>query len=405
MSGNLLPGGATLSIHTAAPIPLAQETPVAWNGSGQDFFLFPPEPAAGDLRLLIFHLGGYGVARGTDAERETQQGKQPIEDGDLLSHETSPLLREGRAEAAPSGLVRKAPDWRTRLKDRYNGEYLRILDRMRSAIDPTTVLDLDLEIDSWARRVTRNLGVVDQLWPGRGAEIKERLTDMFGRALDWIHERCSTATTQIFYLPYVTWAIHRDNIDLATKIDQTVGCLTFNLRFESELEAHAAIVTLHWVALAENVKLRSHLDPSGKLRAEGAASIAHTEVGMSTPVQQCTSTNEIGAPDVFKASMEWTNLDRRTRPALKRVVYDHGTPHSRLVLNCPFVPPTEYKDKWSEFYDSLHIADLNGPAEYPCSAREWIVTGERDPWATRAYTNGTPALNQDTQLKLTHTPE
>ena len=75
------------------------------------------------------------------------------------------------------------------------------------------------------------------------------------------------------------------------------------------------------------------------------------------------------------------------------------------MLNCPFVPPTEYQDKWSEFYDSLHIRDLNGSAEYPYSAAGWSVTPQEDPWATLAYTNGTPALNQDTQFKLTHTPE
>ena len=47
--GLVLLTGATLSIHTPTPIARSEETPVAWNGSGEDFFLFPPAPAGGDL--------------------------------------------------------------------------------------------------------------------------------------------------------------------------------------------------------------------------------------------------------------------------------------------------------------------------------------------------------------------
>ena len=109
-TGVVLLEGATLSIHTPAPLARSEETPVAWNGSGEDFFLFPPWPTAGDLKLEIFHFGGYGVARGTAAERQTQLGQQPVADGDLLSHELAPLLGEARAAAALNGEIRAQED-------------------------------------------------------------------------------------------------------------------------------------------------------------------------------------------------------------------------------------------------------------------------------------------------------
>ena len=109
-SGIPLLGGATLSIHTSAPVALSEETPVAWNGSGEDFYLFPPSPTAGDLQLDISHLGGYGVARGTDAERQAQLAQEPVADGDQLSHADFTLSARG----ARRGRRRRSYLWRGR---------------------------------------------------------------------------------------------------------------------------------------------------------------------------------------------------------------------------------------------------------------------------------------------------
>ena len=119
-AGLVLLEGATLTIQTPSTIPLSEETPVAWNGAGEDFFLFPPVPASGVLQLRVFSLGGYGVARGTDAERQTQLGREPLADDDLLSHQISPLIRAGRGAegAARTTLMAATTDWRAELKAR-----------------------------------------------------------------------------------------------------------------------------------------------------------------------------------------------------------------------------------------------------------------------------------------------
>ena len=179
-AGLALLTGASLSVHTPTPIPRSEETPVAWNGSGEDFFLFPPTAAGGDLELYIQHLGGYGVARGTDAERGVELLREPVADDDLLNRRTSPLLRQGReatqgsATWKPEATSDLSDHIRELIKEDYDHQYEELRDEMLSTDgEPSVVIALVLRTLGWKAQVEHYYsGRWIRCSPGREAEIR-----------------------------------------------------------------------------------------------------------------------------------------------------------------------------------------------------------------------------------------
>ena len=98
--GLLLFQPATLVIHSPVPIPAGQEITFGWRGTGQEFFLFPPDPlGTSSISLHLTHFSGYGAGRGTGADLAAQLARVPADPEDRLAQELQGPAAEERSVA------------------------------------------------------------------------------------------------------------------------------------------------------------------------------------------------------------------------------------------------------------------------------------------------------------------
>ena len=408
-SGLVVLPGARLSVHTPAPISRAQETPIAWNGSGEDFFLFPPGRNGGDLELFLQHFGGYGVARGTDAERDLQAPREPVNDDDRLSHRVSSLLRQARAAA---GAARSwAPESTTDLiqdllKEAYNNDY----GSLRSEIlatdgEPSTVTVLFLRMLGWRAQVEEHLGHVDEVFPGRDVEILSLLERIVKLALHKIHEHCTKDPSEIGVLPGIARLAQLLGLNVKLEIDEAMQCLTFKLTFESTITADAQtergpVKTKHR-AVAE-VTL---ITPGFPALTSGTGTIQVVEATVAIPAQ-CEYLTQKGTA-TFKAAIQWGGLFRGGPVSLQALYYETGQPHSNIHYDCTDEKSRFYADIpdfWWGLYFLMH--DYVGP-DYSFKQEGWTLAGGSDPYATATAGGPQPQLSnsfEETKFTLTHTP-
>ena len=328
--GLILLTGARLTIHTPTSIPLSEETPVAWNGSGEDFFLFPPDPAGGDLSMQIFHLGGYGVAGGTDAEREAQLLREPLADNDVLTHRISPLLRAARGiHAAARGIApRSTADWRADLKSYLNLVYDAVRTRMLAYDgEPRAVLSLINQALQWRAAVERYLGPLDTEFPGRADEIHSLFTQMMKKALHVAHERCSANVSAADQLPSLIALSGLLALDVQLDINEAVRCLTFRLRFKSTITQSVPLApgvspTDASETIRADVTFRTTTNP---FRTSGQGTVNFTAYNMSNP-GLCSYTHT-SSPGRFTGVLSWRNLSSGDGPLqLNSLDYDVAVP-------------------------------------------------------------------------------
>ncbi len=408
-SGTPLLQGATLSIHTAAPLAGSEETPVAWNGSGEDLFLFPPWPTSGDLKLEIFHLGGYGVARGTDSERQSRLEREPVADGDLLSHAISPFLRDGRAAAASIG----GPEFKrieVSVVQRLDAGYQALKIQMEATDgEPARVVDLIHQTNAWVLEVPIAVGApMETVFPGRTEEIYSLWKRMISLALSKIHERCSEDPHAIFSVfPIIKVArsggLSQRFPELQSEIDQVFKCLTFKLTFDSSIAETGGPFSESARVVAESVTLRGHSTQNG-LEISGEGPILHEHLEACCAPDDCPVLLS-STPSTFKARMYWGG-DQNVK-----LLYDTGTPHDAFSVTCISF---SFADFWLKEYGVFHFADryvwgtLFGGA-YPYFQEHWSLTGRKDPWATATVaqtdSQGQLTASEITRFTLTHTPE
>ena len=412
-SGLYLLGGARLTIRTPSPISQIEETSFAWNGSGEDFFFYPPVAAKGDLQMYIFHLGGYGVGRGTEAERQAQTGKEPVADDDRLSHQIAPLLRQSRAEAQSGSSVRVlGVTTPTDVREVVDNEYKRkggLRDQMvRTLGYPDQVVDLVGQVQAWESAVERYLVSLEDAFPGRKAEIRRLFEGMLARALELIRLRCAADVTEIRLLPQILWSIQTLVPSLLGQASQVATkCLKFRLTFDSTITATGLVPRAPNAAVAHGAKAEVSL--TADFPTEGSISVRYLSVNGIPPESGCVASYFYQGPSPFKAFLSLGHDLEKFSPARITVSYFPGNPASQISITCPSDDGQDVfilLNWWGGVYLILHSGDISGGF---ITASGWTATGGKDPWATRAYVRpmklGPVNLIETTFLTLAHTPE
>ena len=414
-SGVYLLDGARLTIHTPSPVSEAEETAFAWNGSGQDFFLYPPVAANGDLQMSISHLGGYGVARGTEAERQTQSGKEPVSEDDRLSHRIALILRDGRSEArgASTATALRATDseWRTRLTNFLEQIYagsLGLRDQMQVARDPDEVVSVDNQLRRWVNAVSSS-GLGDRLLaPSRSSEIFTLLEGMFRRALIVIHTRCNADVTAINDLPRIVALTRKWGLNLQDLVDAALRCLNFQLRFDSTI-----VTTVRGaegrVNITHAVTASFPLHYSGSYASTGMGDISFRSFSVSANGTDCSANSSGTTKGTFTADLDLSpNADLGKVGGLTqaKLSYDPGRPLSPITVTCPDVGSVNIPLTWADAFALFHALDVERSYYV---ARYLQQTGSKTPWATKSYGGVRSIVNMTTAettfIYIDHTPQ
>jgi len=422
-SGLYLMQGARLTIKTSSPIPQTQETTFAWNGSGEDFFLYPPVPAGGDLQMYVLHLGGYGVGRGTDGERQTQAGREPVGDDDRLSHRIALPLREGRAEAQSGSAVtvlRVAvpEDWKASTRKLFDDAYSELRDEMQGTLGyPDQVLKLINQTLSWEWGVIDNLGSLDKVFPGRSAEMRMLFERMLRRALDIIHSRCVSDVTEIKRLPEILAVVQALQMNLQEAVDAALRCLNFRLQFDSTIVANVKIEHPKYklnvsITYAVSATIPLRYQRSGVISGDGTTQVTNLSV---TGVPKPCSAIPSSADGFFLAELDLASdldLGKTSGPGGIRLHYGPGFPTTTVTLICEDEEPVPLPLSWGFYYFGIFHADETGGGFGSgglLTASGWKATGGKSPWATRSYGQiqviPDGKISEITFLKIDHTPQ
>ena len=417
-SGLFLMKGARLTIKTSSPIPPAEETTFAWNGTGEDFFLYPPVAANGDLQMSVIHLGGYGVGRGTEGERQIEAGRDPVGDDDRLSHRIALLLREGRAEAqngsAVTALRVDAPkDWRASTRKIFDDIYSDIRDQMQGTLGyPDQVMKLVDQMLTWEVSLIDKLGPVDKVFPGRSAEIKMLFERILRKAFEVIHARCVTDVTQIKSLPQMLRIAQALEINLQDAADAALRCLNFQLQFDSTIVANVKVthpkakldVSITY-AVSATVPLR--YESSGAIGGTGTTEVRNLSV---TGVPKPCSAIPNSAPGGFVAELELaSDLEKINGLGGIRLHYGPGFPITTVTIICPDEEPFPLPLSWGFYYLGIFHADEAGLGGGLFTASGWKVPGGTSPWATKSYGQiqviPDGKVSEITIMRIDHTPQ
>jgi hypothetical protein len=241
--------------------------------------------------------------------------------------------------------------------------------------------------------------------PDRLGEIRSLFKRMFSLALQKVHERCSEDPSAVYDAEPLAGIMVASNIlsfypELYDAYNAVLKCLTFELRFESTI-----VVTgdgeFSYSLLAEKIRIQPQ-GVNGGFRTTGEGPLRYTAVRWPPATSPCTVT-ETDSNSTLKV--------RLRGPRTKKLVleYDPGTPRDSVAYHCPatpVLPPLDYgpKDWWFTFYSSLHGDDrIRG--EYPFQAVDWILTGQKAPFAIKSVARPVANVQESTTFTLVHKPE
>jgi hypothetical protein len=273
--------------------------------------------------------------------------------------------------------------------------------------EPAEVVGLIRRILDWRIRVENHLGHVDELWPGRDAEIVSLCERIVRLALPKIHDRCSRNPQEITALPPIAQFVRMLGMHVQLELDAAMRCLTFKLVFKSQFHGFPHLAGYPDMDITDQVQATVTLrTPHYPALTSGEGVIDHTDVRITgIPSESgCTYTRTSG-PDGFKAAIQWSNLFSNSGGlvTVEWLYYNPGFPPSNEILQCPRSPAIPLNlTWWGAFYI---LNDFTGSPDYPFKKGGWFVYAGQDPWAKTDQLHNDQDLLETTTFTLTHTPE
>jgi len=401
---------ATLTMTPAAAIPIAEEVTFAWRGSGDEFFLYPPELDRSNISMKLMHFGGYGVGRGSAADQAAQQLRVPASPEDALSQRLQDLLANRRRSSSSSaGFVPMGdPDSEffgrveAELRDYYNA---RLKDQLQVAKEDCkkgkSIIPKAL---SWARSVEL-LGLGSAFAgeiQGINAALIAALVNCYNEAFEICVNRNDPAQAREML------AILRqlDLLGARGQVDESkiARCAHFDLDFFSVIEEK--IPQASPFSFRHQVSATVPLEFSPETGPSGSGELMYESVTYAGPSPVCPA--PIPAPTsngLFRARTDINlNLFEGDAPPPSAVTMDYvfSFPEFRFTYSCPGASFTyERQSTWGFVYDRLHRDEkFNGVFV----ARDWDQMGGAV-YARKTYGSTTAEATETTTMILRHTPQ
>ncbi|MDQ2978459.1 MAG: hypothetical protein M3R62_04510, partial [Acidobacteriota bacterium] len=423
--GLLLFQPATLVISPPAAIPVDEETTFAWRGTGEEFFLYPPDPIGTPaISLALFHFSGYGVGRGSSGDTAAQRGRPPASKADQLEQnlqgpaaEQRKMVRSGGTLGQEKGILRPSAQTPAQV------EATRVLtDYFLNVLGPTQPLTCS---DNWKgflgnlkrfqHRVLTLTGPDTTLLNAVQAYYAS-LYKLLAECYDKAYGRCKSDKDpfQGEEMARLWWALVNagPGFGLPVDTDKIRKCLTFELTFDSFIQeppipnlAGATLVWRHQVNAT--VPLLTFSNVLGGNNENVSADLKYTiDYTYSAGDSQC-SFGASGDPSVFRILRFVIDINLFEGNGSPRdpltIKYDPGYPNFTFTLTCGDAPAqTITAPRWREIYEIHHAGEFTDPTFL---ARDWTKSGGGDPYAFKKYEPASVAGKEKTAITLKHTPQ
>ncbi len=412
---------ATLVIQTPTPVAVDSEITFAWRGSGDEFFLYPPDPlGTPEVTLDVFNLSGYGVGRGTSADQASQQGRPPESVDDQLEQDLQgpaaderKTVRNGGTLGTERGSATVRPSAKTPaqvLATQYLTHYfLAVIGPLKPTTCESEWIKFAHELRKFAQKVVRLTGS-DQTLTNAVLVYFNDLYLLEVSCFDKAYDRCKSNLdpSQGEYMARLYFAILNNAPAIHVDRSKIPSCLTFELRFDSTIDeppipnlAGATVIIRHKSsAVVKGLKF-SFGGNEGNVSAPltyaptftflpGDSECAYAQDSTNSTFQLAQADLQLNVfPDVAGGSLPI------------KVTYDPGEPDLTMNLNCPGNQIHITTARWREIYGLHHYSEYRNSNFV---AQGWQKTGG-DPYAIRKYRTPTVAGVESTDIVLKHTPQ
>jgi hypothetical protein len=396
---------ATLTIAPAAAIPIAEEITFAWRGTGEEFFLYPPELGTPTISMKLMHFGGYGVGRGSAADQAAQQLRPPASSEDALSQRLQDLFAN-RRRAQSLGLGSHAEDpadfyarVEAELRAYYNSVLANELEVARTncergkAIAPKAL--------SWAR--SAQLIGLGETFAGEIDNIMSALVDALVNCYNESFDKCVDNHDPAQVQQMLSYARQAALLGADDRIDhdKIERCARFELHFESAVE----VTALHFHQVRATVPIRME----GLGHFAGSAPLESLKVEYIGPsLAPCTSTINEGSAafEVVKLTIDINVYEGAGPPPEPLIMlYDPGDPDFTWTISCPpevpGFPQTFEGPNWFDAYGFNHVNEFL--SANLIQARGWERVGGAV-YARKTYQKASD-FPETTFMDLKHTPQ
>lgn len=400
---------ATLTFSFPNTVAASEATSFAYRRQGDEFHLTPDTIAGNTVTLKLLHFSGAGVGRGTDAERQAQQGRIPTDPADRADQRARDVLdqiRKNGGTATPGDLGN--------LESIYRDEYLASI---KTALDSgQSSCQSGQNAVSAFLNWYRNLVLFD-LEDRFTAEINSALNSaaaIFRHCADELHQRCvdnhdPAVVQNLLALARQVILLGLDDKDpgiLKFIGDKVQGCLRFTLDFDSMTEftddngtrynAHVhAIVPL---SLPDLSSILEGPTGQGPLQYVTATVVANLGDDCSYVINAQTS-----VLNVSSLSFD-LNIKTDAKPSLT-LQLSVPRPTVQLTTSCPDVPGLTIPfEIWTIAFTQAHSDDFRAGL----FVRDWEFVGGQI-FARKLYRSTTTfesaVFTDSSTFELRHVPK
>ncbi len=396
---------ATLTITPAVPVPIADEVTFAWRGTGEEFFLYPPDLGTRNISMKLMHFSGYGVGRGSAADQVAQQQRAPASPEDALSQRIQDLLSKRRRvqfSALKTSLAAQDPDF-----------FIKLEAELRQYYDSVLASELEVARKNCSRSkaiVPRALGWARQVQLlGFDAAFQKEINNVMSALVDALvncynesFDRCVSENDPTQVQQLLGFARQLALLGAEDRVDfnKVERCARFELNFESviqELPAGEPLAFRHQVRAIVPI-LFSFTGLHGSAPIEYLSAV-------TGPPPFCAITKTQLDPSVFQVLNLSINLNvfegNGPPPNPLTMTYDPGSPKITFTTTCTIGPATSVNTFgpftwWLGGYELLH--------GNPFIAEDWDRIGG-GVYARKTYQQSSANYSETTIMILKHTPQ
>jgi hypothetical protein len=400
---------ATLVIDAPTPFSSGGMRPIGfgYRRTGDEFHLFPSTVTGSKAELHLMHFSGYGVGSGTDGDVAAQQQRTPASAEDRAQQDLA------------AGMERFAV---------LQAWWVALLPRLQAASDAGSFDLAFSEFLTW-RSIALSEPLATPLIQAGWAAVNQGLVN----AIRQTQSQCVRDPAQVQKILHLVavaerWPETRQGDGLSVARQLVPKCLTFQLKFDSEMTITSEVVRYD-ARVQATVNFHLDLDQNNKpvvIPASGPlqyVTFTTFNAGCTAETQTTGSTFRIDNDPAgswsriefaldFGGDLFVPQFERQPRDI--RLAIDHGKPVDRVLsLTCGNPPitmpvpsgPLFWQAGWASFHGGFFGEDEH-LSENLFQIRNWEFLGGRL-YAQKIYSRGTPGPElptEKTTLQLFHTP-
>ncbi|MDQ6894906.1 MAG: hypothetical protein M3167_19805 [Acidobacteriota bacterium] len=373
--GLVLHDPATLTIEPAGAVVRAQAITFSYQNSGAEFFLQPPLPVAGPVQLPVFHLTGFGIGRGTQADIDAQAARLPTLDVDQFAQRVAvavlPQFRSGAfgSASAAGGAARPQAARACTLGDVWRSDFREsIVPRLENLSHDCQILRLRLPYLRQFLNLAQGFGCAAEM-QAEVANTKEVILSAETHCFENAFTKCVQDKDPAQVEEIERWAIElrRDGHGDVADPQKEHRCLRFLLNFQSTMNQSSDVVAgVQWKSRSDLKTTKSipiEFNPTGGVLS-GSGTLDHLSVFFEgTAEANCTVTTAPKSGSTFTVDQLDIAVDTSlvymptVLPRL-RLHYEPGSPKAAVRKQC--VAPGPVTDQTADIglfrmaYDAAH---------------------------------------------------